>query len=182
MKAIGIVGSPRKNGNVDRLVQEVLDGAEEAGYEITKYNLNDLSYSGCQACDYCKSHENCKIDDDLSGLLEEIREADAVVFGSPIYFLLFSGQFKLMVDRMYSFIDPGFRSSLAPGKKAVIVTSQGNPDLPALEKAADDFAEVLRFLGFEVAEIIRMENGGAPDAVLERKDLLDKAKATGLAL
>ena len=37
-------------------------------------------------------------------------------------------------------------------------------------------------MGFEVAEIIRMANGGAPDAVLERKDLLEKAKAAGLAL
>ena len=159
-----------------------MDGAKEAGHQTRKYHLNEMDYSGCQACDYCKSAEECRIDDDLSGLLEDIREADAVVFGSPIYFLLFSGQFKLMEDRMYSFIDPGFRSRLAPEKKAVIVTSQGNPDLPAFEKAADDFAEVLGFLGFEVAEIIRMANGGAPDAVLEREDLLDKAKSAGLAL
>jgi len=114
--------------------------------------------------------------------LEDIREADAVVFGSPIYFFLFSGQFKLMEDRMYSFIDPGFNSRLAPGKKAVIVTSQGNPDLSAFEKAADDFAEVLKFLGFEVVDIIRMVNGGAPDAVLARRDLLEKARAAGRAL
>jgi multimeric flavodoxin WrbA len=159
-----------------------LDGAEEAGYQTEKYHLNDLNYSGCQACNYCKSHENCKIDDDLSGLLEDIAEADAVVFGSPIYFYLFTGQFKLMEDRMYSFIDPGFTSRLKPGKKAVIVTSQGNPDLSAFEKAATEFAGILELLGFEVAEIIRMGNGNAPDAVLERKDLLEKAKAAGLAL
>jgi multimeric flavodoxin WrbA len=159
-----------------------LDGAEEAGYQTEKYHLNDLNYSGCQACNYCKSHENCKIDDDLSGLLEDIAEADAVVFGSPIYFYIFTGQFKLMEDRMYSFIDPGFTSRLKPGKKAVIVTSQGNPDLSAFEKAATEFAGILELLGFEVAEIIRMGNGNAPDAVLERKDLLEKAKAAGLAL
>lgn len=160
----------------------VLDGAEEAGYEIEKYRLNEMNYSGCQGCNYCKSADNCKIDDDLSGLLEAIREADAVVFGSPIYFYLFSGQFKLMQDRMYSFIDSEFRSRLAPGKKAVIVTSQGHPDISAFEKAADEFAGIMKILGFEVAEIIRMGGGGAPDAVLERKDLLDKAKATGKAL
>jgi multimeric flavodoxin WrbA len=181
-KAIGIVGSPRKNGNVDRLVQAVLDGAEEAGYEITKYHLNEMDYSGCQGCNYCKSHEKCKLDDGLSPLLEDIREADAIVFGSPIYFYLFSGQFKLMEDRMYSLIDPGFNSRLRPGKKAVIVTSQGHPDISAFEKAADEFAGILKLLGFEVTEIIRMGNGGAPDAVLERKDLLEKAKAAGKAL
>lgn len=182
MKAIGIVGSPRKNGNVDALVQTVLDGAKEADYQITKYNLNEMKYSGCQACGYCKSHDHCRLDDDVSKLLIEIAEADAVVFGSPIYFALFTGQFKLMEDRMYSFIDAGFNSRLRPGKKAIIVTSQGNPDLSAYEKAASEFAEALRFLGFEVAETISMANGGAPDAVLERKDLLDKAKSAGLAL
>jgi multimeric flavodoxin WrbA len=182
MKAIGIVGSPRKNGNVDTLVQTVLDGARETGYQITKYNLNEMKYLGCQACGYCKSHDQCKLDDDASKVLREIAEADAVVFGSPIYFWLFTGQFKLMEDRMYSFIDAGFGSRLRPGKKAIIVTSQGNPDMAALEKAATDFAEVLKFLGFEVTEIIRMANGGAPDAVLGRKDLLDKAKSSGLAL
>jgi multimeric flavodoxin WrbA len=182
VKAIGIVGSPRKNGNVDRLVQAVLDGAEEAGHEIKKYHLNEMNYSGCQACNYCKSHESCKLDDGLSPLLEGIREAGAVVFGSPIYFYLFTGQFKLMEDRMYSLIDAGFNSRLAPGKKAVIVTIQGNPDLSAFEKAATEFAGILELLGFEVAEIIRMGGGGAPDAVLERKDLLEKAKAAGKAL
>jgi len=181
MKAIGIVGSPRKNGNVDTLVQTVLDGARETGYQITKYNLNEMKYLGCQACGYCKSHDQCKLDDDVSKVLREIAEADAVVFGSPIFFRLFTGQFKLMEDRMYSFIDAGFNSRLRPGKKAIIVTSQGNPDL-VVEKAATDFAEALKFLGFEVTEIIRMSNGGAPNAVLERKDLLEKAKSAGLAL
>ena len=182
MKTIGIVGSPRKNGNVDRLVQAVLDGAEEAGRETTKYHLNEMNYSGCQGCNYCKSHENCRLDDDLSDLLKDMAEADAVVFGSPIYFYLFTGQFKLMEDRMYSLVDAGFNSRLAPGKKAVIVTSQGNPDLSAFEKAATEFAGILKRLGFEVAEIIRMGGGNAPDAVMERKDLLDKAKAAGRAL
>jgi len=182
MKAIGIVGSPRKNGNVDTLVQTVLDGAKKAGYQITKYNLNEMKYSGCQACNYCKSHDHCRLDDDVSKLLREIAEADAVVFGSPIYFYLFTGQFKLMEDRMYSLIDAGFSSRLRPGKKAIIVTSQGNPDLEAFEKAATDFAGALRRLGFEVVETIRMANGSAPDAVLGRKDLLEKAMSAGLAL
>lgn len=182
MKAIGIVGSPRKNGNVDTLVQTVLDGALDAGYQIAKYNLNEMKYSGCQACGYCKSHDHCRLDDDVSKLLKDIAEADAVIFGSPIYFYLFTGQFKLMEDRMYSLIDEQFNSRLRPGKKAIIVTSQGNPDLALFERAAMDFAGILKVLGFDVKEIIRMEKGGAPDAVLERKDLLDKARSAGLAL
>ncbi|MGV8125669.1 MAG: flavodoxin family protein [Methanothrix sp.] len=182
LKAIGIVGSPRKNGNVDTLVQAVLDGAEQAGYQTAKYSLNEMKYSGCQACDYCKSHEGCRLEDDLTSLFQDMAEADSVVFGSPIYFYQFTGQFRLMEDRMYSLIDAGFNSRLRPGKKAVIVTSQGDPNPKSYEKAANEFADVLKLLGFEVKEIIRMENGSARDAVLGRKDLLDKARATGQSL
>jgi len=179
MKVIGIVGSPRKNGNVDTLVQAVLGGAEQAGYQTKKYNLNEMKYSGCQACDYCKSHDHCRLEDDLTGLLQDMAEADAVVFGSPIYFLQFTGQFRLMEHRMYSLVDAGFNSRLRPGKKAVIVTSQGSPDLVSFEKVAMEFADVLKLLGFEVKDIIRMDSGSARDAVLGRKDLLDKARAIG---
>ena len=179
MKAIGIVGSPRKNGNTDILVSRVLEGAREAGLDTSKYLLNEMKYSGCQACDYCKSHEGCRLEDDLTSLLQDMAEADSVVFGSPIYFYQFTGQFRLMEDRMYSLIDAGFNSRLRPGKKAVIVTSQGDPNPKSYEKAANEFADVLKLLGFEVKEIIRMENGSARDAVLGRKDLLDKARATG---
>jgi multimeric flavodoxin WrbA len=182
MKAIGIVGSPRKNGNIDTLVESVLDGAKEAGYQTTKYRLNEMKYSGCQGCDYCKSHDTCRLDDDLSGLLRDIADADAVVFGSPIYFYLFTGQFKLMEDRMYSFIDSEFKSRIKPGKKAVIITSQGDPNLNAYAKAADDFAGTLKFLGFDVREIIRMDDGGSKSAARESRDLQEKARSAGKAL
>ena len=182
MKAIGIVGSPRKNGNVDTLVSRVLDGAREAGLETSKYFLNEMKYSGCQACEYCKSHDHCRLDDDLTELLDGMKEADAVVFGSPIYFFLFTGQFKLMEDRMYSLIDASFTPRLSPGKKAIIVTSQGDAEVENYAKAADDFALALKMLGFEVVDIIRMVDGITPDAVLAKKELLDMARSIGAAL
>lgn len=82
---------------------------------------------------------------------------------------------------MYSLIDAGFNSRLRAGKKAVIVTSQGDPNPASYEKAATEFADVLKLLGFEVKEIIRMDSGSAKDAVLGRKDLLDKARSAGIS-
>ncbi len=181
MKAIGIVGSPRKNGNTDTLVQAVLDGAKEAGYQTEKYYLNEMSYMGCQGCGYCKAHENCQLKDDVSKLLEALQKADAIVFGSPIYFFQFTGQFRLMEDRMYSLVDSNFNSRVKPGKKAVIVTSQGNPDENAFNGAIQEFANVLKLVGIQLTGIVKMANGGSPDAVKSRKDLLEKAMALGKA-
>ena len=182
MKAIGIVGSPRKNGNVDTLVQAVLDGAGESGYQTKKFYLNEMNYSGCQACNYCKVNDHCKQEDDVSKLLTEIKEADAVVFGSPIYFFQFTGQFRLMEDRMFSLIDKDFNSRLMPGKKAVIITSQGDPNPSSFDNVTQEFAKALSLLGFQVVDTIKMVSGGSPDAVKGRKDLLEKAKAAGRSL
>jgi len=182
MKVIGIVGSPRKNGNTDTLVQAVLDGAMEAGHETAKFSLNEMNYKGCQGCGYCKNHEECRQDDDVSKLLDEMRNAGAVVFGSPIYFGEFTGQFRLMEDRLYSLVDSGFKSRLTPGKKAVIITSPGNPDPSTYDKAIQDFSRVLGMLGFKVTAAIKMVNGNLPDSVKEKPELLKKAKSAGKSL
>lgn len=105
MKVIGIVGSPRKNGNTNIVVQQILEGAAEAGAETRTFLLNEMNFRGCQACDYCKSHEKCKLEDDLTELFEEMAGADGVVFGAPIYFAQFSGQMRLFLDRCYSLPD-----------------------------------------------------------------------------
>jgi len=182
VKAIGIVGSPRKNGNVDTLVQAVLDGAGESGYQTKKFYLNEMKYWGCQACNYCKANDHCRQDDDVSKLLTEIKAADAVVFGSPIYFYQFTGQFRLMEDRMFSLIDKDFKSRLSPGKKAVIVISQGDPNPNSFDNAIAEFSQALSLLGFKVIDTIKMVGGMSPDATKGRKDLLEKAKAAGRSL
>ena len=182
MEVIGIVSSPRRNGNTDKLVQATLDGASAAGHKTKKINLNDLNFKGCQGCNYCRANDGCKEKDDLINVLNAIRSADAVVFGAPIYMGELNGEFRLFEDRMFSFIDASFHSRLKPGKKAVIITSQSNPDAKAFARPSDDLAKFLGMSGFNVVDILRMYGGNSPAAVNEHKDLLDKAKAIGKAL
>ena len=89
-KVIGFNGSPRKGWNTYQLVQSALEGARSAGAETKFYQLYDLKIRGCQGCMLCKKDEKhagkCVIKDDLTPILKEIQEADAVIFGSPIYF------------------------------------------------------------------------------------------------
>ena len=182
MKVIGINGSPRKHGNTETLVQTVLDAAVEKGHRTERFDLNVMKYQGCQACLWCKSHSRCRLNDDLTKLLDSINEADAVVFGSPIYFSQLTGQFRLFQDRLYSFVGPDFKVSLKPGKKAVIITTQGNPDLKAFKAATDMLANSLRMLGFSVSDTIQLEAGNDPKTAEGRQDLLDRAAAAGRSL
>ena len=90
MKIVGINGSPRRNWNTATLVRDALDGASEAGAEIEMFDLYEFDFKGCTSCFACKriglEDHRCAMRDGLTPVLEAVREADAVVIGSPIYF------------------------------------------------------------------------------------------------
>ena len=183
MKVIGIVGSPRKNGNTNAIVQQVLEGAAEAGAETRNFILNEMNYRGCQACNYCKVNEKCKLEDDLAELLDELATADGVVFGSPIYFAQFTGQMRLFLDRCYSLVNPDHSSRLPAGKKAVIVVAQGVPD-PAFYKGVyEEFkGEISHFMGMDVKDILVAAGYQAPGEVKSDAEMMARAKDAGLNL
>ena len=78
-KVIGFSGSPRRDGNTDRLVRQVLAGAAAAGAETAFFRIPDLGIKGCAACYHCKTHDTCAIPDGMQALYREILAADAVV-------------------------------------------------------------------------------------------------------
>lgn len=191
MKVIGIVGSPRKNANSETLVRAVLEGAKEKGHETEIFLLGEMSYQGCQACMYCKNHVRCKLEDGLTPVMKAIEEADAIVLGAPIYMMQYSGQFKLFEDRFYQFLGTGsrrssegydFKVSLKPGKKAIVITTQGNPDPKMFESTAKELAQVLTMFGFHVNDSILLTGGNSPSAARENKELIERAKEDGRAL
>ena len=113
MKIIGIVGSPRVNGNTQKLVEIVLASSAEYGAKTKIFNLNEMDIKGCQSCYHCKTTgEDCAIKDDMPQLFEEIKQSDAVIIGSPIYFGQMSAQLKLFVDRHFSQIGRDFKSKI----------------------------------------------------------------------
>jgi multimeric flavodoxin WrbA len=99
LKVCGIVGSPKKDGNVDLLVSEVLKGANSKGAETSKIYLNDLNIKPCQSCGIDPDPKYCVFEDGMRIIYEALNTCDAVVLGSPIYFDTVSAQVKLMIDR-----------------------------------------------------------------------------------
>lgn len=108
MRIVAINGSPRKNKNTATLLKKVLKGAADAvapeTIETELVNLYDLTYTGCRSCFACKlkggsSYGKCAIKDDLYPVLEKLADADAVVFGSPIYYRTITGQLHAFYER-----------------------------------------------------------------------------------
>ena len=120
---IAINGSPRKKWNTATLLEHALKGAASEGAQTEIVHLYDLDYKGCTSCFSCKlvggkSYGKCALQDDLTPVLERIRHADALIFGSPIYVGTATGEMRSFLERLvfpYLVYDAA-RSSLFPGK------------------------------------------------------------------
>ncbi|MFC1871211.1 flavodoxin family protein [Chloroflexota bacterium] len=99
MKVLGINGSPRRGGNTDLLLAEVLNGAASRGAEVKTIILNNLKIAPCQHCDACLEAGKCRIKDDMQAIYDELAAADRIVLAAPIHFMAPSAQAKLMIDR-----------------------------------------------------------------------------------
>lgn len=104
-KLLAINGSPRKNWNTVELLKHAMAGAEEVGAESRLVNLYSLDFKGCSSCFACKiktrEHGICAMKDELSPLLEEIKTADAIIFGSPIYFMNLTASMVAFLERLF---------------------------------------------------------------------------------
>ena len=99
MRVLGIAGSPRRSGNTDMLLNEVMRGAASRGAETKTIILSQLKIAPCQHCDSCLETGRCKVDDDMQTVYEELERADRLVLTSPLYFMGVTAQTKAMIDR-----------------------------------------------------------------------------------
>ena len=99
MRVLGIAGSPRRGGNTDLLLAEVMKGAASKGAEVKTIVLNDLKITPCQHCDACFEAGQCKYQDDMQMVYKELEGADRIVLASPVQFMGVTAQTKAMIDR-----------------------------------------------------------------------------------
>ena len=99
MKVIGIVGSPRKNGNTEMLTAHTLKAIAEEGLDTELIPLAGLDIGPCDACDVCRQEERCPIEDDLFPIYLKMKAADGIILASPVYFGSATAQIKGLMDR-----------------------------------------------------------------------------------
>lgn len=101
MKNILIVNSTfRRGGNTELLAKQFAKGAEEAGNRVKTISLRELKLQFCIGCLACLDSGKCVLDDSVNSLLPEVREADVLVFATPVYYYSMSGQLKTFLDRL----------------------------------------------------------------------------------
>lgn len=198
MKIMAIVGSPRKGGNTDILVDQVIAGCKsKSDVEVEKIFVVDKKIEYCDGCMTCTfpppGTGKCVIKDDMAGILEEMKASDAFIFGTPNYMRTVTAPLLNLLARMSPFFEikveyddkgnmiGGDISSKIAGKKAVMVISQGDPYFSSalvhevLERNLNDFG--LKRIG----DIISIENL-MKGVVAKKKEDLKKAFDLGVRL
>ena len=103
MKVLLVNGSPRKNGNTMRALQEVAGSLEKEGLETEIVWIGNKPVRGCIACYQCKTKDlgKCVFDDDVANsIIEKLKDADGIVIGSPTYYGQPNGAFLAVWQRV----------------------------------------------------------------------------------
>ncbi|WP_298068017.1 flavodoxin family protein [uncultured Mailhella sp.] len=100
---IALNGSPRPNGNTAAMLRAALEGAASTGAETKLIQLYPLKGKGCVSCFSCKRKGgklgHCALKDDFSPVLDMMEQADALLFGSPIYYYTLTPEMLALIHR-----------------------------------------------------------------------------------
>lgn len=180
MKVLALIGSPRKGGNTQVLVSEVVRGARSVGASCEVINVCDLAIAPCRGCEGCSSAGICVQKDDMLDMYPKILASDVLVIGSPVYWWGPSAQIKTFIDRMFAVVQQGGWKRLR-GKKAGIVTAYGDTDPDTPEHLIGMFRKAFDHLGIDLIGTLGVTADGKGE-VADNREALEEAFNLGVRL
>ena len=127
MKVLLINGSPRKDGNSARLLDEAQKVFEEAGVEVVRYDIGTKDVRGCVACGGCATKGECVLGGDVPMLAKELASSDGMIVASPVYYASPNGSVLSLLDRLFMSANCDLRmkvgASFAVARRAGTVAS-----------------------------------------------------------
>ncbi len=155
MKVIGFsAGVVGRDSNVDRIVKRIMD---ETGYDAKFVKLTDIDYAACKGCVWlCAGPEVCLLEDDLLPYYQKVKEADAVVLGSPIHHGTISATMTAFISRLWGFRHVNF----AIKKKPFVLAVSGLWE--DQQRASDDFRKALKQYLVDVVDVVKYCSGAPP--------------------
>ena len=175
-KIVVLAGSPRKNGNTDRLVEAFAKGAEKNN-KVDVIPVSDHNVKPCTGCNSCFEREGnkCFQQDDMTEIYEKLKDADTLIIASPVYFYGISSQLKAVIDRFHT----PMRNKFHIKKLGLILV--GAAELPELFDAViTQYRLILNFFKLEDAGMVLVR--GAKEKGDVRSEDLNKAFKLGKSI
>jgi multimeric flavodoxin WrbA len=173
-RVLGIVGSPRRGGNTEILVDEVLRGAQKAGAVTEKIILSKLNVGPCQACDGCVGTGECVQQDDVPALLKQMEHSQVWVLGTPVYWWGPTAQFKAFLDRWY-----GARQVKFEGRRVILVIPLSSDDAHDARHTVGMLEDALARQKSELFATLVAPGVLEQGAVRKHLDVLEAARRAG---
>jgi len=172
-RVLGVVGSPRRGGNTETLVDEVLTGAMETGAHTDKATLSELNVQPCRACDACSRVGHCVVEDDMAALLERMKASRVWVLGTPVYWWGPTAWMKAFIDRWY-----GVDRAMFRGRGVVLVVPSGGGSSYA-RQTVEMLESIVPYLGMKHIRTIQAPGMSGPGSVKRNEALMNRARTTG---
>lgn len=156
MKNILIIQSGgRPNGNTAQLINSFISGAKECGHSIELISLIKNEVKGCLGCNACRYGKPCIQKDSFNNLIPRIKDADCIVFASPLYFWTISSRIKAFIERFYCFAEedpnpPLGRYEKYPIKDCALLMTSADNFFWTFEQAVSYYQfAVVNYIGFK---------------------------------
>jgi len=175
---LGVVGSPRKGGNTDVLVSEILGAARRAGAVTESVFLADLTVRECDGCHACWRGAECSKTDDMNALYPRLADSDVIVFGTCVYWYAPTALMKAFLDRLVYFNCPENRPKIR-GTRAVLAVPFEEADPQAAALLVEIFQKSLAYLEMELTDTLLAPGVTRKGEVRDKADLLAQAHQIG---
>lgn len=177
-KILGIVGSPRKNGNTHILVSTILDGAKAEGSDTETIFLGDLNIRECDGCHRCWKGRHCSKKDDMNAIYLKIVQSEILIFGTPVYWYGPTALMKCFIDRFVYFNCPENRARIK-GKSAVLAIPFEEDTIKTADLLVKFFVRSLQYLEMQMTGKILCPGVGARGDILKREEVLRRSFQLG---
>lgn len=169
--------SPRKGGNSETLADAFIRGAKEAANGVEKVCLYDKTVSFCKGCLACLKSHRCVMHDDADTIVQKMKEADVIVFATPIYYYEMCGQMKTMLDRANPLYDSDYKF-----REVYLLATAADEEESAVDGAVKGLSGWIRC--FPETHLAGTVFGGGADGVgtINGHPALDKAYEMGKAI
>lgn len=166
MKVVAFNGSPKKNGNTYHAIKLVADKLSEQNIETKIIHVGNKTIRGCLGCNHCarSRDEKCVIvNDEVNDWIQEMKDADGIILGSPVHFSAVAGTMKCFLDRSF-YVSSVNRGMLRHKVGASVVAVRRSGGLPA-------FTQLNNFLNYSemlmpTSNYWNVIHGTAPGEVL----------------
>ena len=199
LKVLAFNSSPRRGkGNTALILDPFLEGLRKSGAEVELFYNDKLKVKPCTGCFNCwlKTPGVCSHKDDMAWLLPKMRDADVMVYATPVYSYGMNGEMKNLIDRMIAIAEPfmevvGGRSRHIPGEgektcKIVLVSNCGLWGMDNFDPLIVHVKKLCQDLPMEYAGALLRPHGEALRAMLDMGapvgDIIEAARESGRQL